>query len=282
MSDKCLTPRLRSASQEGGEDVAIIGIRDLVRKTTDILGRVEAGNEPFLITRHGKPVAALVPVDPSQAERYVLASSPDFLQLRNEVAAEPQAVTPLEEVGAELGIEPESPEQLLPTFVYSMFTKDVVDQLETEATNGFADLSDSVMKTAQESGLIRQPSDAERVRELNYTLFSSVFNKAVADSVAVNVEDVAAGVEATRHKETFGKTLADDALEKTTAYVNAANEKFFALGEETGVVESIGAYTMLIRWNIDTVKGAHYKFVPSVKRAYGGELWTGGYPVVPD
>src|SRR4051794_18430973 len=104
MSDKRLTIRKRAP-------MAIIGIRDLVRGSKDILERVEEGQEPFVITRHGQPVAALVPIAPEDAERYLLAAAPEMIESRKRAeAAGTKRGRPLEEVAREYGLEDEPTE----------------------------------------------------------------------------------------------------------------------------------------------------------------------------
>jgi antitoxin (DNA-binding transcriptional repressor) of toxin-antitoxin stability system len=260
--------------------MAIIGIRDLLRDHKDIFARIDDENEPFLITRHGKPLAALVPVDPSQAEAYVLASSPDFIQRRNEVAATPEAVTPLEEVAAEYGVEPEEAEEenarreLLPGFVGSVFGEDLAIALAAQASARLAYLSDAVVKTAEESGLISKPADAARVRELNYSLFNSALHEAVADTAVTCVAGIAAARDEFTDRSKFGETLASDALDKTTAFVNAANKNFYVLSKQAGVGKSLGAYEVLLRSNIDAIEAGRHGRNPG-KRAYAGSLFVG-------
>lgn len=56
------------------------GIRDLARQTSQVVDEVEKTGKPALITRHGKPVAALVPVDESELEDWILANAPEFVR----------------------------------------------------------------------------------------------------------------------------------------------------------------------------------------------------------
>lgn len=57
-----------SASTDSGKSdetgpITDIGAEDAKRSFGELLGRVRYGNERFMITRHGKPVALLVGID---------------------------------------------------------------------------------------------------------------------------------------------------------------------------------------------------------------------------
>lgn len=62
--------------------MAHIGIRDLTRHASKVLEEVESSRRPTLVTRHGKPVAALVPVDDEALEDFILATAPEFVDDR--------------------------------------------------------------------------------------------------------------------------------------------------------------------------------------------------------
>jgi antitoxin (DNA-binding transcriptional repressor) of toxin-antitoxin stability system len=68
--------------------VPIIGIRELARQVSRLIGDVESSREPALITRHGKPIAMIVPVDAEAVEDLVLASGPEFVAAMREADAE--------------------------------------------------------------------------------------------------------------------------------------------------------------------------------------------------
>lgn len=86
--------------------MAIISMRELLRTPGDALARIDEG-EPCLVTRHGKPIAALVPVDQSQVESFILASAPEFVEARRDAEharAEGRTIS-LEEAAQQLGID---------------------------------------------------------------------------------------------------------------------------------------------------------------------------------
>lgn len=65
-----------------------VGIRELARQASQVVAQVETTGRPMLITRHGKPVAALIPIDESELEDWILANAPEFVRARDEADAE--------------------------------------------------------------------------------------------------------------------------------------------------------------------------------------------------
>lgn len=61
-----------------------VGIRELKNRASQILRAVREEGAEYLITRQGRPVAILLPVDQEELEDYVLASHPHFVELREQ------------------------------------------------------------------------------------------------------------------------------------------------------------------------------------------------------
>lgn len=57
-----------------------IGVRELARRTSAIIDEISENREPALITKRGRPVAYVVPVDPDEYEDWVLANAPEFVK----------------------------------------------------------------------------------------------------------------------------------------------------------------------------------------------------------
>ncbi len=57
-----------------------IGVRELKARASEVIGRSEKG-ERFLVTKRGKPVSILLPVDDSDFEDFILANSPELVRL---------------------------------------------------------------------------------------------------------------------------------------------------------------------------------------------------------
>lgn len=76
-------------AEKQSEDLSVIGSRTLQRETKDVLDRIQDSGEPVVIFRHGRPAAALVPIDETQARALALASSPEIRARRTEAAKQP-------------------------------------------------------------------------------------------------------------------------------------------------------------------------------------------------
>ena len=57
-----------------------VSIRDLSRNASSVVDEVARTGRPAIVTKHGAPVAALVPVDEAELEDLVLAKAPEYLE----------------------------------------------------------------------------------------------------------------------------------------------------------------------------------------------------------
>ncbi len=64
-----------------------IGIRELKARASEVIERSEKG-ERFLVTKRGKPVSILLPLDDSEFEDFILANSPELVRLRERARRE--------------------------------------------------------------------------------------------------------------------------------------------------------------------------------------------------
>jgi prevent-host-death family protein len=55
-----------------------IGIRDLSRNASRVIDQVSSTGNPMIVTKHGRPVAAVVAVDADALEDFVLATAPEY------------------------------------------------------------------------------------------------------------------------------------------------------------------------------------------------------------
>jgi prevent-host-death family protein len=56
----------------------VVGIREFSRTLSEVIARVEKG-ETVLLTRHGKPTAAILPIQGDRLEALTLAAAPKFV-----------------------------------------------------------------------------------------------------------------------------------------------------------------------------------------------------------
>lgn len=81
-----------------------VSIRDLGRRPSQVIDEVVRTGRPAIVTRHGRPVTALVALDPDELEDYVLAHAPEFVRATRAADADFRAgrARPAAEVFAEL------------------------------------------------------------------------------------------------------------------------------------------------------------------------------------
>lgn len=60
--------------------MATVSIRDLSRRTAGVVDEVVQSGRPALVTRHGHPVAALIPLREEDLEDWILANAPEFVE----------------------------------------------------------------------------------------------------------------------------------------------------------------------------------------------------------
>lgn len=60
--------------------MAAVGIRELGRNPSKVVAEVESTRRPALIARHGKPVAAMVPIDDDALEDRIRSTAPEFAE----------------------------------------------------------------------------------------------------------------------------------------------------------------------------------------------------------
>lgn len=85
-----------------------VGVRDLANRASAVLDELEQGGQPVIVTRRGRPVAVLSPIDAEEFYDYILAHSPEFVagrKLAEERFAQGEYGQPLDDVIAELDAE---------------------------------------------------------------------------------------------------------------------------------------------------------------------------------
>lgn len=59
--------------------MATVNVRELARNTSKVIDDVSKRRRPTLVTRAGRPVAAVVPIDADALEDWILANAPEFV-----------------------------------------------------------------------------------------------------------------------------------------------------------------------------------------------------------
>lgn len=65
-----------------------ISIRELARRSSRVVDDVVTSGRPTIITRRGKPVSAMIAIDPDQLEDFVLANAPEYAAAMREANAD--------------------------------------------------------------------------------------------------------------------------------------------------------------------------------------------------
>lgn len=60
------------------ERMSVLGIRAFSRKVSSFVEHVESTGEPLILTRHGRPAAAVIPLNADSFEDFVIAHVPEF------------------------------------------------------------------------------------------------------------------------------------------------------------------------------------------------------------
>jgi PHD/YefM family antitoxin component YafN of YafNO toxin-antitoxin module len=60
--------------------MSMIGVRELARHASSVINDIEQSKEPALITRRGRPVVYMLPVDSDEFEDFVLAHAPEYVE----------------------------------------------------------------------------------------------------------------------------------------------------------------------------------------------------------
>jgi len=68
--------------------MATISIRDLGRRPSQVIDEVVRTGRPAIITRHGRPVTAMVAIDADDLEDFVLANAPEYARSRRDADAD--------------------------------------------------------------------------------------------------------------------------------------------------------------------------------------------------
>jgi prevent-host-death family protein len=72
----------------GENIVPTISIRDLARRSSQVVNDVTSSGRPAIITRRGKPVGALIAIDADELEEFVLANAPEYARSMRDADAD--------------------------------------------------------------------------------------------------------------------------------------------------------------------------------------------------
>jgi PHD/YefM family antitoxin component YafN of YafNO toxin-antitoxin module len=89
--------------------MSTIGVRELARHASSIINDIEQNKEPALVTRRGRPVIYMLPVDSEEFEDFVLAHAPQFVDGMAAANAELAAGETVSLADVRAGLEADQP-----------------------------------------------------------------------------------------------------------------------------------------------------------------------------
>ncbi len=60
-------------------DMATVSIRELSRNASGVVDDVARTGRPALVTKHGAPIAVVIPIDATELEDFMLSRASDYL-----------------------------------------------------------------------------------------------------------------------------------------------------------------------------------------------------------
>jgi prevent-host-death family protein len=123
--------------------MAVVGIRELSHNTSRVIKHFEKTGEPVILTREGRPIGALMPVDQAQLQDIVLATAPELREAFARAAADIEAgrTRPIEDIAREYGVEvPEAEEAEEQSF--AELVEEASTEVEAESPAEAASVSD--------------------------------------------------------------------------------------------------------------------------------------------
>lgn len=70
--------------------MAAVTVTEVKNRATQVLRSVERGKE-YVVTKRGRPIAVILPVDPEALEDWILANHPEAVRRRERARAEIEA-----------------------------------------------------------------------------------------------------------------------------------------------------------------------------------------------
>ncbi len=265
----------------------IVSVRDLAHDMKAVLSRVEEDNETLLVTRNGNPIVAIVPVDSADAERYIVQSAPELIAARKraESARASRPSYSLDQVAERLGIDrseaKKSPgqeehelgevEKPILALLTEVFGGELASSVAESVASRFSEVASGMLRSAESQGTIDLSAGADRaaqenrLRSIYAQVFASVFGEVLADVMAERVKGFSVGPNiGDREASLFEITLADEALNATSRYVEALNDTIIMTSGLRGAAITVDAYEAAAITGINLIGK-----IPTIATGYG-------------
>lgn len=244
--------------------MAIVKMRELLRKPKEVFEQLESTREPVLLTRDGHAVAALFPVDSEQAEKIAMAALPEFVDsrsraenarsegrtssatefladfqsrhgtggteppltpVRDPVAAEAKKAPAAEEVRFELEFDIE---HALAEHLTALFGETLSRELVSGVEGRIAAASEPVLNAAPAQIKPTSHEIVTRIQKLNGELFGGLLYRTLQRKAVDLASSLAEGQAHPLQGEAtgmFGKRLAEETLDAVTDQVRSFNRE---------------------------------------------------------
>lgn len=186
MSDKCQTQEVSL--------VATVTMRELVRDSKRVFDDLEAEGVPIVVTRNGRPFAALMPIDQEQAEALLIASTPEIIdtQRKAEQVIAAGAAKPLSEALEEVDSDQltsvsAEPLSSLECRLGSVRDSELAENLAEEIFKTTQLITGTTLESVAKAQIRSRPSDAwiQRITHLNELLISISFQNELCRTLPI-------------------------------------------------------------------------------------------------
>jgi prevent-host-death family protein len=239
-----------------------ISVRALLRDAATVFEGIERDQVPVLITRRGRPFAALVPVDPDHAEAMILSSAPELVESRRRAENARAEGRTISLEAALHGLEGE--DAALPEDVQVGSVKNVVfddpvgspladlapvvgadraEEIDRIASERVQQITSDVLQAAVDADLVTPDEKQDlvpKVERLNARMFKSRLRHELMRHLLqeiVSIGSAGAGAAETIFSSSeglLGKAVTDAALGDATSFVDSINERNIEVSRRGG------------------------------------------------
>ena len=278
----------------------IISIRDLTRGAAAIFEAIKAkpGDPPYIITRNGKPVAALVPIDESQVETLLLSAAPALVRQRDSAAnarSEGRTISLDEfladdddaDAAAERAVAP-IPTRLpallaghgyaaVSVGLHRLFGDEMAEYVTDAAYERAVGVTSRAINGVKgQSGTGFNEEAVAPIQQMNQELIVLGVQQEMVSGIGNQLNAIETGTAAdpvTSLRDMTGKAQTDHVLDVVTEKVTALNDDFVRYASESEG-EFLWSYRAVLRAGIETVASQSQLAGPHLRYPVPGEPIT--------
>lgn len=273
--------------------MAVLSVRALLRDAAAVFDSIERDQEPQVITRRGRPIAALVPINERQAEAMILSSAPTLIESRrratnaraegrttslsdalasldaDKASQRSEQVSSSDSSGEEYLPESSIDEHLTDTLADSLTELEylvgasLATEVNKSAARRVSDITSQALDHAVAAGLFEEGRPKEqqfaKILVLNALLLALSLRREFLRDAVERIRAASTGAVALDQLSNpagglLGKSLADDALDAASAYVDSINGDLISRTLEEGSKLSPEIYEASLAGGISALK----------------------------